>query len=327
MEERFKNAPCGFLSIDYEGYIVAVNDTFLIEMNYEQDELVGKHVEIICRPPARMIFHSYFYPTIHLYGKVRELFVKLMKKSGEEVPFILNARRFEAEAAYRVDIVMLPMIKRMEYEQVLRQTKVKVEEILKEKEAAHQELQALYAEIKEKKIEVENMNEHLMVLSNTDKLTNIPNRRYFHHRLDEIVFEYEKTQKPFSLMMMDIDHFKRVNDRYGHQIGDQVLIQVAAILSENLPENAVVARYGGEEFVILLPGMSENDAMATAEILKDNIQHAHWDIVNRMTISAGIATFTEDDDPYSIITKADQALYLSKERGRNCATHFNMVSS
>lgn len=327
MEERFKNAPCGFLSIDYEGYIVAVNDTFLIEMNYEQDELVGKHVEIICRPPARMIFHSYFYPTIHLYGKVRELFVKLMKKSGEEVPFILNARRFEAEAAYRVDIVMLPMIKRMEYEQVLRQTKVKVEEILKEKEAAHQELQALYAEIKEKKIEVENMNEHLVVLSNTDKLTNIPNRRYFHHRLDEIVFEYEKTQKPFSLMMMDIDHFKRVNDRYGHQIGDRVLIQVAAILSENLPENAVVARYGGEEFVVLLPGMSENDAMATAEILKDSIEYAHWDSVNRMTISAGIATFTEDDDSYSIITKADQALYLSKERGRNCATHFNMVSS
>lgn len=253
--------------------------------------------------------------------------MKLMKKSGEEVPFILNARRFEAEAAYRVDIVMLPMIKRMEYEQVLRQTKVKVEEILKEKEAAHQELQALYAEIKEKKIEVENMNEHLVVLSNTDKLTNIPNRRYFHHRLDEIIFEYEKTQKPFSLMMMDIDHFKRVNDRYGHQIGDRVLIQVAAILFENLPENAVVARYGGEEFVVLLPGMSENDAMATAEILKDNIQHAHWDSVNRMTISAGIATFTEDDDSYSIITKADQALYLSKERGRNCATHFNMVSS
>ena len=120
MEERFKNAPCGFLSIDYEGYIVAVNDTFLIEMDYEQDELVGKHVEVICRPPARMIFHSYFYPTIHLYGRVRELFVKLMKKSGEEVPFILSARCFEAEAAYRVDIVMLPMIKRMEYEQVLR---------------------------------------------------------------------------------------------------------------------------------------------------------------------------------------------------------------
>ena len=327
MEERLKNAPCGFLSIDYEGYIVAVNDTFLIEMNYEQDELVGKHVEKICRPPARMIFHSYFYPTIHLYGKVRELFVKFMKKSGEEVPFILNARRFEDEATYRIDIVMLPMIKRIEYEQVLRQTKVKVEEILKEKEAAHQELQALYVEIKEKKIEVENMNAHLVVLSNTDKLTNIPNRRYFHHRLDEIVFEYEKTQKPFSLMMMDIDHFKRVNDRYGHQIGDQVLIQVAAILSENLPENAVLARYGGEEFVVLLPGMSENDAMATAEILKDSIEYAHWDSVNRMTISAGIATFTEDDDSYSIITKADQALYLSKERGRNCATHFNMVSS
>ena len=327
MEERLKNAPCGFLSIDYEGYIVAVNDTFLIEMNYEQDELVGKHVEKICRPPARMIFHSYFYPTIHLYGKVRELFVKFMKKSGEEVPFILNARRFEDEATYRIDIVMLPMIKRMEYEQVLRQTKVKVEEILKEKEAAHQELQALYVEIKEKKIEVENMNAHLVVLSNTDKLTNIPNRRYFNQSLEESVFEYEKTQKPFSLMMMDIDHFKRVNDRYGHQIGDRVLIQVAAILSENLPKNAVLARHGGEEFVILLTGMSENDAMATAEILKDSIEYAHWDSVNRMTISAGIATFTEDDDSYSIITKADQALYLSKERGRNCATHFNMVSS
>lgn len=327
MEERFKNAPCGFLSIDYEGNIVAVNDTFLIEMDYEQDELVGKHVEVICRPPARMIFHSYFYPTIHLYGRVRELFVKMMKKSGEEVPFILNARRFEDEATYRIDIVMLPMIKRMEYEQVLRQTKVKVEEILKEKEAAHQELQALYVEIKEKKIEVENMNAHLVVLSNTDKLTNIPNRRYFNQSLEESVFEYEKTQKPFSLMMMDIDHFKRVNDRYGHQIGDRVLIQVAAILSENLPKNAVLARYGGEEFVILLTGMSENDAMATAEILKDSIENAHWDSVNRMTISAGIATFTEDDDSYSIITKADQALYLSKERGRNCATHFNMVSS
>lgn len=325
MEERLRNAPCGFLSISHEGFIMDVNDTFLNEMNYERETLVGQHMEFISRPAARMIFHSYFYPNINLYGQVKELYVKLKKGTGEEVPFLINARQLQDKQDYHVDMVLLPMVKRMEYEQQLRQTKLKIEEILKEKEAAHQELQALYAKIKEKKHEVEDMNEQLIVLSLTDKLTNIPNRRHYQQKLDEIVSNYWNEHINFSLLIMDIDHFKYVNDSYGHQMGDQVLIQVASILSNNIPENAFIARYGGEEFIVLLPGMLEKEAIAVAENLKNQIAMAAWEVVDQLTISVGAATYSSNDNHSTIITKADQALYFSKENGRNRATHFNRL--
>lgn len=325
MEERLRNAPCGFLSTNHEGFIIDANDTFLNEMNYERETLIGQHMEFISRPATRMIFHSYFYPTINLYGQVKELYVKLKKRTGEEVPFLINARQLQDEDDYHVDIVLLPMVKRMEYEQQLRQTKLKMEEILKEKEAAHLELQALYAKIKEKKHEVENMNQQLVVLSHTDKLTNIPNRRHYQKKLDEIVSNYWNENTNFSLLIMDIDYFKHINDSYGHQVGDQVLIQVASILSENLPKNAFVARYGGEEFVVLLPGMLEREAMEVAENLKDQIALSTWEVVDKLTISVGAATYSSKDNQYTIITKADQALYFSKENGRNRATHFNSL--
>lgn len=325
MEERLRHAPCGFLSLDHEGNIVEINDTFLNEMGYQREQLLGQHVEYLCKSAAKMIFHSYFYPNISLYGYVKELFVKLKNHKNEEIPFLMNGRQFQQTESYVIDIILLPMKRRMEYEQELRQTKQQLEEILEEKEAVLTQLEHIYEEIQVKQLALTEINTNLVLLSNTDNLTGIPNRKFFQEKLEELVEDYLEKGKIFSLLMIDIDHFKQVNDNYGHQIGDQVLVKVATILRDYAQGECLATRYGGEEFVVLLPGTLEEDASEMAKKVNQLIEKTFWKEVGSLTISVGVATFNDEDDKISILRKADQALYFSKENGRNQVTHYNEV--
>ncbi|GAI47788.1 unnamed protein product, partial [marine sediment metagenome] len=123
-------------------------------------------------------------------------------------------------------------------------------------------------------------------------------------------------------MMFDIDHFKNVNDNYGHLSGDKVLQQVGKILNENIYPLDVAARYGGEEFVVLVPGMPVEIAGQRAEKLRQILDNYNWEIANQpisVTCSVGVTVFDGSDttDPYELIRRADNALYAAKHRGRN----------
>lgn len=318
MDERLRNAPCSFLSLDHEGYILEVNDTFLIDMDYEQTEVMGQHIEYISPLAVKMMFHSYFYPNITLYGHVKELFIKLRKKNGDDIPFMLSARRFPHEANYRIDMVLLPMHKRMEYETELRKTKSLVEQTLVD-------LEKINREIQQKQETLEMINDELVKVSNTDHLTGLTNRKYLHECLKDVILRFWENGDVFSLLIIDIDHFKQVNDCFGHPMGDRVLVKVADTLRACAPEEAIVTRYGGEEFVVLLPASLEEEAIALAERMKLAVAETEWEVIKSLTISIGVATFTNRDDHSTIIEKADQALYFSKKNGRNRTTHFNHI--
>ncbi|WP_019637898.1 sensor domain-containing diguanylate cyclase [Paenibacillus fonticola] len=150
--------------------------------------------------------------------------------------------------------------------------------------------------------------------SRTDSLTKLTNRR----GMEEHVKKWLEEEKPFSLIMLDIDHFKRVNDTYGHAAGDHVLQFLAMQMAESVEPNHICCRYGGEEFVILLPGTAQHNAVQVAERLRSKMESTVSPCGDIVTVSAGVAAYPDHaSDLDALVAKADSSLYEAKKRGRN----------
>lgn len=154
-----------------------------------------------------------------------------------------------------------------------------------------------------------------------DDLTDLHNRRYFNERMLDEVERSRRYGGLLSLILCDIDHFKGVNDTYGHPAGDSVLRQVAEILRKTLRKSDVISRYGGEEFAALLLSTDKGQALSIAEKLRGSVekqQFAHNSSAINVTLSFGVATFGADSNSYEgLVTSADNALYRAKAQGRN----------
>lgn len=164
----------------------------------------------------------------------------------------------------------------------------------------------------------------------TDPLTKIYNRRHFFSLAEIEMDKAARQQRPLSVILIDADHFKRINDTYGHPFGDRVLINVTQIIQTNIRSIDIFARYGGEEFVLLMPDTSERSALGTAERLRkivgSNLQKHDGKEVH-LSISLGVACWNGNGESNitDLIARADQALYESKRKGRNTTTlwHFS----
>ncbi len=325
MDKRLNYAPCGFIAITHDGMMIEVNQTFLEWIGYERVDLLHQHIELLMSKPNKMIFHSYFYPTINLNDHVEELFISLKHRDGTAIPFLLNGRKYMVGEAECIDCILVPMKKRIDYELELRSAKKQLEAAYLEKDQALAKLEQLHLEIERKQNELLSINATLVELAVTDKLTGLKNRRFFQEKLEEQLAIFDETAQLFSLLILDIDHFKKVNDTYGHQVGDEVLAQLARILNAHARQDDVVARYGGEEFVIILPETDVDTSRTIAEQIRQVVEQAVWQ-TGKVTISIGIATVTEEDTDATILKKADQALYVSKENGRNRVSTFECLT-
>ena len=171
-------------------------------------------------------------------------------------------------------------------------------------------------------LEKANLYQKTKELSITDGLTGAFNHKHFQKKLKKEIWRAKRSGNPFSLLMFDIDHFKKFNDNYGHQIGDEVLKHISGIVKKNLRKIDIFARYGGEEFVIILPETSKQGALVAAEKTRLLIEKKPLiikDDIYPVTVSIGCATFPEDgEDNNALIKKADEALYRAKQDGRNC---------
>ncbi len=161
----------------------------------------------------------------------------------------------------------------------------------------------------------------------TDSLTGIFNRRYLDRRLKEETQRAQSYSKPLSIFLIDIDHFKNINDKYGHQIGDLVLKNIAQNIKMSLRESDIVARYGGEEFIVILPLTQVSTSYTLAERLRTIIENTQLVLPGEseidilpigVTVSVGVAGMTSECKDYQCLIKnADRALYQSKQNGRN----------
>lgn len=159
--------------------------------------------------------------------------------------------------------------------------------------------------------------EKLKMLSITDPVTQLTNHRFFQEKIRLDWEKHLKTEKPLSLVMIDVDHFKKFNDRFGHPEGDRFLQHIAATLKESLPAGATLSRYGGEEFVAILPNSSSTISLAVAETLRTHILKSAYNDYP-LSISLGVATSPDHASSVDeLIISADQSLYQAKRRGRN----------
>ena len=162
------------------------------------------------------------------------------------------------------------------------------------------------------------MEQEIRRISMTDKLTGIYNRLQCDERIKSETARAQRNSTSLSLILFDIDHFKQVNDTYGHQRGDHVLTDLVNIVKEQVREYDFFARWGGEEFLVLSPETSREDVFSFAERIRESVEAFMFEEVGQVTISLGVSLFNpEKDTEESLLQKADQALYKAKAQGRN----------
>ena len=174
------------------------------------------------------------------------------------------------------------------------------------------------SELKKKEIELQQANNELSYLTNIDPLTGAYNRRYFHNVTKELIALSKREDRPLSLAMIDIDDFKKVNDTYGHDIGDKVIKTLVNIVSNNIRESDFLIRFGGEEFITLLPNTHVEQAFIVLEKIRKKIEQCDLIEDVSFTVSVGISKFINDENNIEkTIKRADENLYLAKNSGKN----------
>jgi diguanylate cyclase (GGDEF)-like protein len=167
---------------------------------------------------------------------------------------------------------------------------------------------------------VESLRKHhdeLERLSTTDTLTGLSNRRHLMNLLTHEIERAKRADRPFSILMLDVDHFKKYNDTHGHQAGDEVLARIGTVLRNSIRPYDCAARYGGEEFLVMLSGTSLDPAKETAERIRKQVRAEQFE-AESVTISIGVAEYpSQGDTAKSVIGQADAALYGAKRAGRD----------
>ncbi len=170
---------------------------------------------------------------------------------------------------------------------------------------------------KNSEIKIKKLNKELQQMVHTDPLTGAKNRLAFIKRITEEIERAKRYEAPLSIIMFDIDHFKKINDTYGHNVGDNVLKGMVKIVEEHLRKSDNLYRTGGEEFIVILPNTDIEKAEIVAEKIREAICKTKFEKVGRVTISIGVTQVTEDDDEDTVTSRVDEALYRAKNTGRN----------
>lgn len=231
-------------------------------------------------------------------------------------------KELQFRAALFAVILLLSIVGLYSYQVRHRAIEVLEEQQEAEREATEKRMLQLNAELEERvrqrTRELEKANAELRHLSRHDVLTGVANRMAANERLHGEHLRLKRTGTPYTLLMIDVDHFKRVNDTYGHEAGDQVLRRVAKAVGNSIRASDFLARFGGEEFILLLPETGQEAALTVAEKIRRAVESQVDPVAGRITVSIGLASASaEDADENVALKRADDQLYQAKASGRN----------
>jgi len=281
---------------DLNGVITYVSDAFCELSGYSKEELIGKTHNVIKHPDNPSSAFSLLWKTL-TSGKTYKGEVKNRKKNGED--FWLNSL-IHPEFNEKSEIIgYIAYRKNITHEKTLENLNIKLENMVEEKTK-----------------ELKKSNARLLKLSQTDALTGIYNRKKLQESLSLEIKKAYRYNQVFSIILIDIDHFKKVNDIYGHLTGDNVIKGICNLISQNIRDIDLFARWGGEEFVILINNQNKHQAKQMAEKVRLEISRTKIDNLD-ITCSFGISQYEKGFDEKLIFQKADDALYKAKEEGRN----------
>lgn len=263
--------------LNEKGEFIQISNHVLRLLGYEEKDLLGKNITSLFDEADR---EKFFVPL--LKQEIEYSDIQIIKKNSERLP---------------VQIMCVPL-----FDNILNEflgTLLVVRDISKE-----YELRAINAELHERTIR--------------DSLTNLYNHQHSLEILNHEIncLRSDSARYALTIMMLDLDHFKRINDSFGHLYGDYVLLTISEILTKNVGNQGHVGRFGGEEFMIILPGAGIAEAICIGEKIKNDICHYHYNDAGKVTVSIGIAQLAEESS-LELLTKADDLLYKAKQNGRN----------
>lgn len=317
-----EQAPVGLLAIQGNSMITHANTMLLKLLNYQHDELVGQPLNLLFARSGKLFFLTHVFPLLQHQGIVEEMYLRLRDRDGHEVPVLINASKIEpkadtgAKAGPMYLFAMMPIQRRFIFEDQLVAARKEAEQALMAQREATDALQAAREELEEKQTQLLRLNERLQVLANTDELTQLANRRSFEEALEYQLAVQKRQADRAGLLLLDIDHFKKINDVHGHSCGDEVLTKMGKLLRELMREIDTTARIGGEEFAIVLPGIDQQGLLTAAERVRAAIERAKWPH-GIVTASMGVTLLRDSDSLESALQRADRALYQAKNTGRN----------
>lgn len=296
---RVKNTlntiPDGVVIVDAEGRVIVANDAFQKSTGIQAEELIGSGLDGI---PFITLDTSLPWRDPEKSVKSKNGVKALLKRPDGDRFFTVGCSPiFDAEEHHAGNLVSFQDITELENQ------KLKIECTLNELSISKEKLRE--------------QNEKLHELASRDMLTGVFNRRYLFEHLEHHWDRAAEQSQALSVIMLDVDHFKKLNDGHGHSVGDQVLRDVAAVIRRSAPERAIVGRYGGEEFCVVLPDLHAPMATVAAESIRvaieTNLQNPY-----RVTASIGVASNTLGAESFNaMLDRADKALYSAKHAGRN----------
>lgn len=309
--------PCGIVVLDAKNLILDVNTAFCSWFGYDKAEVLHKPFSMFFTPASKLLYLGHILPILHTSGQVEEKYLLLKTAANTELPVLVNAHKTEFGNEPVFVIAMMKMLRRHAIEEQLLSERRQAEQATAEKDILNQQLKNTQSELILKQQQLMQLNENLEAISVSDALTGLYNRRVYDKVLDLCLSKFADTAESFALIVMDIDFFKAINDKHGHEVGDSVLQAVALQLKLNLRKGDTLARIGGEEFAILLPAATLAEARAVAERDRKSIE-ALATIPFKVTASFGVAQVQQGDTESSLYRRADSALYQAKSKGRNC---------
>ena len=287
------NLPCGALVTNAEYVILDVNSYFVNELCWGRNLLVGHSIEKIFTKSSKVFYQSYLIPTLLHKKHCEEMQLSIIDGNGKYIPITVNAKLNVNKNTY------------WSFFDASNRNKL-YEELLQ----AREKLELQTFELKE--------------LASIDELTGLLNRREVKSRSISMLSQCTRTKKSLSLLMIDIDFFKKINDNYGHAEGDRVLKKFGQLLIEFGRKSDLISRFGGEEFLILLPDINQERTLNFAQRLH-NLANKIIVADKALTVSIGVSFFDGEMSFDEIVQKADIALYKAKSLGRNRTEVFSLV--
>lgn len=287
VDSRFtlNNLPSGALVTNAEHVIININAYFTDDLYWNKNRLIGYKVESLFTNASKVFYQSYIIPTLLHEKYCEEMQLTIVNGNNKRISITLNAKIDSNKNVY------------WSFFDASKRNK-------------------LYEELIQTRERLEQQTQELITLASIDELTGLLNRREMKVRSVSLISQFARSKNSLSILMIDIDLFKNINDKYGHTEGDRVLTELGLVLNKCGRTSDLIARFGGEEFLILLPDTNLSQTITFTERLHQAVNKIL--VGNKpLTVSIGVGVFDGKMTFEEIVKKADIALYKAKELGRN----------
>lgn len=316
--------PCPVLITDMDGYILSANEGMLSLTGQTVEALEHSTMDKLFPRFNQVFLQTHVWPMLYTEGGVHEIYMHLYGDKQQLVPVLVNCKKSGPAGAERYCWIFFVAQERSRFENELLQARAHSDNISSHLARANAELKVLHQQLAERAHHLEVANFELARLSHSDPLTGLGNRRALTRAIQNWQADRAADQHQASLLIVDVDYFKAVNDQYGHDEGDRVLVLLAHQLQASVRDCDLAVRYGGEEFALWLPSTDRDDADHIAQRVHDNIQMIRAG-EKPITVSIGVATIADIKGPelmHRLIDHADKAVYRAKATGRNRTFHY-----